>query len=228
MSEIRITRKDFLEDRQGRTFADVLNDAEQPFDQMLAFFDDSDRQRRMEDSEIHHNRPALAGVVRELELLGPVDQFLGTQHPRRTKRLRQVVGVVVRMIMERRGWQKTGRKGSLGVRAAVSGGRSRPGTYHNTGGLAFWFLRAERYERKDGMPYRSVRQRGAHSRCGGEQRLPGKQPKGVRNQGFAQQWKKAPDRMTPVPFATREFNEIFPCLDSTGRRFLSSTGGWQE
>jgi len=160
MSEIRITRKDFLEDRQGRTFADVLNDDEQPFDQMLAFFDDSDRQRRMEDSEIHHNRPALAGVVRELELLGPVDQFLGTQHPRRTKRLRQVVGVVVRMIMERRGWRKTGRKGSLGVRAAVSGARSRPGTYHNTGGLAFWFLRAERYERKDGMPYRSVRQRG--------------------------------------------------------------------
>jgi len=120
MSEIRITRKDFLEDRQGRTFADVLNDDQQPFDQMLAFFDDADRQRRMEDSEIHHNRPALAGVVRELELLGPVDQFLGTQHPRRTKRLRQVVGVVVRMIMERRGWRKTGRKGSLGVRAAVS------------------------------------------------------------------------------------------------------------
>jgi hypothetical protein len=80
-------------------------------------------------------------------------------HPRRTKRLRQVVGVVVRIIMEARGWQKTGRKGSLGVRAAVSGSTGRPGTYHNTGGLAFWFLRAERYERKDGMPYRSVRQR---------------------------------------------------------------------
>jgi hypothetical protein len=114
----------------------------------------------MEESEIHHNRPALAGVVRELESLGPVDQFLGAQHPRRTKRLRQVVGVLVRMIMEGRGWQKTGRKGSLGVRAAVSGSTSRPGTYHNTGGLAFWFLRAERYERKDGMPFRSVRQRG--------------------------------------------------------------------
>jgi hypothetical protein len=159
MPDVRITRKDFLDDRQGRTFADVLNDDAQPFDQVLAFFDES-RQRRMEDSEIHHDRPALAGVVRELESLGPVDQFLGRQHPRQTKRLRQVVGVVVRMIMERRGWQKTGRKGSLGVRAAVSAPTSRPGTYHNTGGLAFWFLRAERYERKDGMPFRSVRQRG--------------------------------------------------------------------
>jgi hypothetical protein len=159
MPEIRFTRKDFLEDRQGRTFADVLNDPEQPLDAVLDFFNDAEHQRRMEESEIHHDRPALAGVVRELESLKSLDQFLGKQHPRRTKRLRQVVGVVVRMIMERRGWRKTGRKGSLGVRAAVSGRTTRPGTYHNTGGLAFWFLRAERYEREAGMPFRSVRQR---------------------------------------------------------------------
>ncbi len=159
MPEIRVLRKDFLEDRQGRTFADVTNDPEQPFDRILEFFNDPEHQRRMEDSEIHHDRPALAGVVRELEALESVDRFLGDQHPRRTKRLRQVVGVVVRMIMERRGWRKTGRKGSLGVRAAVSGRTTRPGTYHNTGGLAFWFLRAERYELKAGMPFRSVRQR---------------------------------------------------------------------
>jgi hypothetical protein len=159
MPGIQITRKDFIEDRQGRTFADVLDDAEQPFDHVLQFFHDGQRQQRMEDSEIHHDRPALAGVVRELEALDAVDRFLGTQHPRRTKRLRQVVGVVVRMIMERRGWQKTGRKGSLGVRAKIAGRRSRPGSYHNTGGLAFWFLRAERYERKAGMPFQSVRQR---------------------------------------------------------------------
>jgi hypothetical protein len=159
MPQIQITRKDFLEDRQGRTFADVLEDKEQPFDEILEFFHDGQRQQRMEDSEIHHDRPALAGVVRELEALDAVDRFLGTQHPRRTKRLRQVVGVVVRMIMEKRGWQKTGRKGSLGVRAKIAGRRSRPGSYHNTGGLAFWFLRAERYERKAGMPFQSVRQR---------------------------------------------------------------------
>jgi hypothetical protein len=159
MPEILITRKSFIDDRQGRTFADVLNDAEQPFDHVLEFFNDKDRQRRMEEAEIHHNRPALAGVVRELESLEPVDRFLGTQHPRRTKRLRQVVGVVVRMVMEGRGWRKTGRKGSLGVRATITGRTSRPGSYHNTGGLAFWFLRAERYERKAGMPFRSVRQR---------------------------------------------------------------------
>lgn len=159
MAKVIIKREDFQNDRQGRTFADVLGDAEQPLDQVLGFFNDQDRQRRMEESELHHNRPPLAGVVRELEAQRDIDRFLGSQHPRRTKRLRQAVGVVVRMIMERRGWSTTGKKGSLGVRAARVNGSARPGAYHNTGGLAFWFLRAERYQRKDGMPFRTVRAR---------------------------------------------------------------------
>jgi len=156
---VRITRREFLEDRQGRTFADVLDDPEQPFDDVLAFFDDAERQRRMEDAEIHHDRPALSGVVRELEAQPAIDSFLASKDPRRTKRLRQAVGVAVRIIMEQRGWRKTGKKGSLGVRARVSKGTTTPGAYHNTGGLAFWFLRAERYERMEGMPFRSVRER---------------------------------------------------------------------
>ena len=159
MPATSITRQQFLDDRQGRTFADVLNDPEQPFDQVVDFFNSADRQRRMEDSEVHHNRPPLAGVVRELESVADIDRVLATMHPRRTKRLRQAVGVLVRMIMERRGWKRTGKKGSLGVRAARGRHSARPGAYHNTGGLAFWFLRAERYELADGMPYRSVRAR---------------------------------------------------------------------
>jgi hypothetical protein len=161
MPKVTLSRDDFRQDRQGRTFADVLGDPEQPFDQVLAFFNDPDRQRRMEESELHHNRPPLAGVVRELEAQSDIDRFLASAHPRRTKRLRQAVGVVVRMLMERRGWRTTGKKGSLGVRAAREYHSARPGAYHNTGGLAFWFLRAERYERPEGMPYRTVRARRA-------------------------------------------------------------------
>jgi hypothetical protein len=101
----------------------------------------------------------LSGVVRELEAQPAIDQFLGSKDPRRTKRLRQAVGVVVRIIMEQRGWKKTGRKGSLGVRANVVRGTKTPEAYYNTGGLAFWFLRAERYERIDGMPFQSVKER---------------------------------------------------------------------
>jgi hypothetical protein len=155
MAKARVTRKEFLEDRQGATFADVVNDPEQHFDVVLEFFSDANRQRRMEDSELHHDRPPLAGVVRELEALPTIDQFLACVQVRRNTRLRQAVGVLVRIIMERRGWRKTGRKGSLGVRASKAEATPR----HNTGGLAFWFLRAERYELSDGMPYRSVRER---------------------------------------------------------------------
>ncbi|MCA9120678.1 MAG: hypothetical protein H6822_35705 [Planctomycetaceae bacterium] len=155
MTTARVTRKDFLDDRQGKTFADVVNDASQPFDVILDFFNDANRQRRMDESELHHDRSPLAGVVRELESLSEVNKFLGDAQVRRNARFRQAIGVLVRMIMERRGWQKTGRKGSLGVRAS----RAERTPAHNTGGLAFWFLRAERYERSEGMPYRSVRER---------------------------------------------------------------------
>jgi hypothetical protein len=172
MPTVSITRQQFLEDRQGRTFADVLNDPQQPFDQALAFFNDPDRQRRMEESEVHHNRSPLAGVVRELESVADIDRFLASQHPRRTKRLRQAVGVIVRMVMEGRGWKKTGKKGSLGVRAARDRHSGKPGAYHNTGGLAFWFLRAERYELPDGMPYRSVRTRNKQYKAASRRKPP--------------------------------------------------------
>jgi hypothetical protein len=159
MPRVTISRRDFLRDRQGRTFADVLDDPQQPLDAVLEFFDDEARQRRMEEAEIHHDRPPLAGVVRDLESQAPIDEFLSTRHPRRTKRLRQAVGVVVRMVMECLGWKKTGRKGSLGVRAKVAYGTTTAGAYHNTGGLAFWFLRAERYEHPERKTYPSVRDR---------------------------------------------------------------------
>jgi hypothetical protein len=155
MAKARVTRNAFLEDRQGIKFADVVNDPEIPFDSVLAFFDDADRQRRMEESELHHDRAPLAGVVRELESQPEIDQFLAGMHSKRSTRLRQAIGVVVRMVMERRGWKKTGKKGSLGVRASKAKGTPT----HNTGGLAFWFVRAERYERPEGMPFHSVQER---------------------------------------------------------------------
>jgi hypothetical protein len=140
-----ISSEHFLADRHGKTFAD----------EVLAFFNDAGRQQRMEDSEVHHDRAALAGVVRELESLPALHRFLASAADRRrAARLRQAIGVLVRMIMERRGWRTTGKKGSLGVR-----GPEGQAVRHNTGGLSLWFLRAERYEREGATPYRSVRER---------------------------------------------------------------------
>lgn len=155
MPNVTINREEFLSDRQGRTFSDVVNNPEQQFNVVLEFFADENRQRRMEESEIHHDRAPLAGVVRELEALPAIHQYFAEVHARETQRLRQAIGVLVRIIMERRGWKKTGRKGSLGVRAESS--PQLPS--HNTGGLSLWFVRAERYCLEEEMPFRSVTQR---------------------------------------------------------------------
>ena len=155
MSTVTIDREEFLKDKQGRTFSDVVNNPDQPFNEVLAFFADEGRQRRMEESEIHHDRAPLAGVVRELEAQPAINQYFAEVHARDTQRLRQAIGVLVRIIMERRGWKKTGRKGSLGVRAEAL--PQMPA--HNTGGLSLWFVRAERYCLQEEMPFRTVTQR---------------------------------------------------------------------
>ena len=155
MTKVRVSQETFLKHPQGNTFSDVVNDPEQPFDVVLEFFNDETRQRRMEESELHHDRAPLAGVVRELESLPSIDKFLAAAQVRRNTRFRQAIGVLVRIIMEQRGWRKTGRKGSLGVRAARVPGRPA----HNKGGLAFWFVRAERYERSEGTRFLAVRTR---------------------------------------------------------------------
>ena len=128
---------------------------EQPFDAILEFFNDENKQRRMEESEIHHDRPPLAGIVRELESIPILDRALAEPFNKNSLRFRQSIGVLMRMIMEGRGWSKTGRKASLGVRAD----KDASDYSHNTGGLAFWFIRAERYVLAEGMPFQSVRER---------------------------------------------------------------------
>ena len=155
MERITVTRDDFARDRQGRTFADVYSSSDTPFTEVVTFFNDPDRQRRMIEAELHHDRAPMAGVVRELESLPNIDLFLSQVHPQRTQRLRQAIGVLVRMIMEQHGWKKTGKKGSLGVRAKIA--KDMPS--HNRGGLAFWFLRAERYKLETGMPFLTAAER---------------------------------------------------------------------
>ena len=149
--------KQFAEDKQGRRYADVLK--LDLFQSILTFFDDPNRQRRMVESELHHDRPALAGVVRELEHREDLNEFFATNPGHVTTRFRQAIGLVVRIIMENNGWRKTGRKGSLGVRTKPEVATPMKGAATNNGGLSVWFTRAERYEPKDSMPYRPVEER---------------------------------------------------------------------
>lgn len=154
---VTLRREDFLADRQGARYADILHDRRVDLDAWLAFFSDPVRQQRMMDSEIHHDRPALAGVIRELEHHPAFASFLADHDAHSTLRGRQAIGIIVRIVMERLGWRKTGRKGSLGQRAPVAAHSAAPGAYHNVpGSLSRWFTRAERYELPGGMPYRDA------------------------------------------------------------------------
>jgi len=135
-------------DRQGRTFADVKNDQRINFAAVLGFFDDPDRQRRMVESEVHHDRPALAGVIKELEQQPDIRDFLEKEDAHTTVRFRQAVGVIVRIVMENQGWRTTGKKGLLAHGWPVTPRTTTGGAYRNVGGgLSKSFTRTERYEK---------------------------------------------------------------------------------
>jgi len=143
-----ITIDDFMNDNQGRRFTDVINDPKINFKTVIDFFNGPDRIRRMIDSELHHDRPPLAGVIKEFEAIPEIDAFLGGEDGHKTTRFRQAVGVLIKLHMEAQGWETTGRKGSLGTRAKTEPGTTTPGAYRNISGLSKWFTRCERYQQR--------------------------------------------------------------------------------
>lgn len=120
-----MTADEFRADNQGRRYADVL--AMSGFELVLTFFGDSDRHRRMIESERHHDRPPLAGVVRELERDERIKLFYASLSPKQAIRFRQATGVIVRMVMLKCEWTPL-----LKIRGSLVG-------------LSKWFSRSERY-----------------------------------------------------------------------------------
>ena len=113
MPKLTTTRHDFHQEHQGGVFDDVLNNSEQPCDDVLDFFISEDRKRPMQDSETHHEPIPLAGAVSESEAQLPVDDLFSMDHPHETKLSRQAVGVAAHLGMEHHGWKQTGTKNSL-------------------------------------------------------------------------------------------------------------------
>lgn len=136
-----LNRKSFEEDARGKTFKDVSGVSSVPFEIALEFFASDERVRRMKESELHHGRPALAGVIVEFEEQNEIRSYFETRQPRDTVRFRQAVGIMTRIVMIEQGWEKTGIKGSLGTRSASSSDTQGV----NSGGLSKWFARSERY-----------------------------------------------------------------------------------
>lgn len=155
----------FSSDSQGRRYADVLSDQRISFVSIIEFFEVPDRQRRMVESERHHDRPALAGVIRELELRQDFNDFMGQHGDHGTTRFRQAIGVLVKIIMANHGWEGTGKKGSIGVRNKAKLIGKIVGSAYNSGGLSSWFTRAERYKPKEGELYPTAEERYLKNLC---------------------------------------------------------------
>ena len=94
---MRIEFDEFARNTLGRPFDGPL--ARDTLPQLLTFVSDDDRLRRMEEAEVHHDRPALAGVILELET-HPLfrDQF-------QDMRFRKALGAMVTFVMMSRGWK---------------------------------------------------------------------------------------------------------------------------
>ncbi len=146
-----ITLEEFGNDRLGARFPDIYGMRKDDnkstikrkfdFQKVIDFFNDPERIRRMEESEIHHDRPALAGVVREFENLNYIDGYFKENDPRYTIRLKQAVGILVKLHMVKRGWYTTGIKGIIGTRGAEK-------QAENVSGLSKWFKSSERYRKE--------------------------------------------------------------------------------
>ena len=145
-----VTLKEFEDDRLGVRYPDIYgmkrNDESAikgkfDFQRVIDFFNGPERIRRMEESEIHHDRPALAGVVREFENLNYINSYFKENDPRYTIRLKQAVGILVKLHMEKRGWHTTGIKGIIGTRGADK-------QAENVSGLSKWFKSSERYRKE--------------------------------------------------------------------------------
>jgi len=136
----------FNSDKLGRRFKDVAESPRIPWSATISFFEQPDHQRRMMESELHHDRPALAGVIRDFEAIPDIAAFFESSDSHDTVRFRQAVGVLVSVTMALHNWHPDGdKKGSLGTRAKVSPRTTVPGAYRNESSLSVWFSKAARF-----------------------------------------------------------------------------------
>lgn len=103
-----ISADDFYRDPNDAKRRDQLEAHPDAFDRLFALLNDPANEQRLVDAE-RHGLPALAGVVRLVEDDPVIARVLETGG----KRFHQTVGVAVKLKMEKLGWQKAGRKGTV-------------------------------------------------------------------------------------------------------------------
>ena len=121
---MNMTDDDFLAHKHGKWFWDLERGNSGIVREVLDFFQAPDRVRRMMESEVHHDRPALYGVVRELLHLPRLQtmELMEDAALRHRRRMAQFFGAVVKVVMEQHGWLPRGHKASLGKNGIIRRG----------------------------------------------------------------------------------------------------------
>jgi hypothetical protein len=139
------TLAEFLADFQGSRFRNEYAGWPVDFESLLRQLDEPAWVEKMVTAS-RLKRPALAGIVTDVETRSDVESFMKTTDAHETRRFRQAVGVGIRIAMERLGWRTTGKKGSLGRRVPVSVRTTTPGDSRNDPHEpSVWFSKAEIY-----------------------------------------------------------------------------------
>ena len=107
-----VDRATFEVDRYATRFLGAIDAQPAVADRLFALLNDPANEQRLDDAAAD-GRPAVSGIAR---LLASDPVIGGALENRADHRLRQLIGVAVRLKMERLGWATTGRKATVGSR----------------------------------------------------------------------------------------------------------------
>lgn len=106
----RVDRAAFEADSYATRFLGTIDAQPAVADRLFDLLNDPSNERRLADAAAD-GRPAVSGIAR---LLASDPDIGGALQNRSDHRLRQLIGVAVRLKMERLGWATTGRKATVG------------------------------------------------------------------------------------------------------------------
>jgi hypothetical protein len=107
----RLGREDFEADRHAARYLREFDLHPEAMRRLVDLLNEPDSVRHLQEAELRHGMPALAGVIGEIEGDPAIEAVLRSGPD--GYRFRQTVGVAVKLKMGRLGWRATGRKGSV-------------------------------------------------------------------------------------------------------------------
>ena len=112
MPKLNSTRHDFVQGRQAKSIAEMLNGSQESFETVLDFSICGGQHHAIHDSAAHPERTPLAAAVQASEADPAIDEFFSLKPPHGSKRSRQAVKVATHLSMEHHGSKQASTNGS--------------------------------------------------------------------------------------------------------------------